>query len=73
MATAQTGQPTLHSIAPRFAVGKLEQALAFYGHLGFVTTYQDEGFARHSNEMGSICISTLQKSHPNAIRCAGLG
>lgn len=45
MATTQTRQPTLNSIAPRFAVGALEQALAFYGQLGFTTTYQDEGFA----------------------------
>jgi len=45
MGTIQTGLATLHSIAPRFAVGDLEQALAFYGQLGFATTYQDEGFA----------------------------
>jgi hypothetical protein len=45
MAATQTSQPTLNSIAPRFVVGDLEQALAFYGQLGFATTYQDEGFA----------------------------
>src|SRR5450432_2554003 len=45
MSTEQAHQATFTSIAPRFAVGKLEQALAFYGQLGFVTTYQDEGFA----------------------------
>jgi hypothetical protein len=45
MATTQTSWATLDSIAPRFAVGNLEQALAFYGQLGFVTTYRDEGFA----------------------------
>jgi hypothetical protein len=45
MSTEQARQATFMSIAPRFAVGKLELALAFYGQLGFVTTYQDEGFA----------------------------
>lgn len=45
MSMEQDHQATLTSIAPRFAVGKLEQALAFYGQLGFVTTYQDDGFA----------------------------
>ncbi len=45
MAATRTRQPTLNSIAPRFAVGDLEQALAFYGQLGFVTTYENEGFA----------------------------
>ncbi|HEY4032882.1 MAG TPA: VOC family protein, partial [Ktedonobacteraceae bacterium] len=30
---------------PRFLVGNMEQALAFYGQLGFATTYHDEGFA----------------------------
>jgi hypothetical protein len=34
-----------HSIAPRFPVGNLSQALVFYGRLGFAVTYQDEGFA----------------------------
>src|SRR5215467_14092290 len=37
--------PTLISIAPRSLVGDMEQALAFYAQLGFVTTYHDEGFA----------------------------
>lgn len=45
MSSSPTSQPTLNSIAPRFTVGGLEQALAFYGQLGFATTYQDEGFA----------------------------
>ncbi len=45
MGTEQGHQATLTSIAPRFAVGNLGQALAFYGQLGFATTYQDEGFA----------------------------
>lgn len=45
MSTSQESQPTLDSIAPRFVVQDMEQALAFYGQLGFATTYQDEGFA----------------------------
>jgi catechol 2,3-dioxygenase-like lactoylglutathione lyase family enzyme len=45
MSASQESQPTLDSVAPRFLVGDMEQALAFYGQLGFVTTYHDEGFA----------------------------
>ena len=45
MLGTQTSRPILHSLAPRFQVGNLEQALAFYGRLGFTTTYQDEGLA----------------------------
>ena len=45
MVATHTSQPTLDSIAPRFVVGNLAQALAFYEQLGFATTYQDEAFA----------------------------
>jgi len=45
MPASQERQPTLDSVAPRFLVGDMEQALAFYGQLGFATTYHDEGFA----------------------------
>ena len=45
MSTSQERQPTLDSVAPRFLVGDMEQALAFYGQLGFATIYHDEGFA----------------------------
>ncbi len=45
MSASQESHPTLDSIAPRTLVVDMEQALAFYGHLGFVTTYHDEGFA----------------------------
>ena len=45
MSTSQERQPTLDSVAPRFLVADMEQALAFYGQLGFVTPYHDEGFA----------------------------
>jgi len=45
MSASQERQPTLISIAPRSLLGDMEQALAFYGQLGFATTYHDEGFA----------------------------
>src|SRR5437588_11232839 len=45
MSASQERQPTLDSVAPRFLVGDMEQALAFYGQLGFATIYQHEGFA----------------------------
>ena len=38
---SQEHQPTLDSVAPRFLVGDMEQALAFYGQLGFATPYHD--------------------------------
>jgi hypothetical protein len=39
-------QPTFLSVAPRIAVGNLEQTLAFYGQLGFALRDQwGEGFA----------------------------
>ena len=45
MSASQERQPTLDSVAPRFLVGDMEQALAFYAQLGFATPYHDEGFA----------------------------
>ncbi len=45
MSASQESQPTLDSVAPRMLVGDMEQALAFYGQLGFATPYHDEGFA----------------------------
>jgi Glyoxalase/Bleomycin resistance protein/Dioxygenase superfamily len=45
MSSLQNGQPAFVSIAPRFVVQDLEQALAFYGQLGFQPSYQDEDFA----------------------------
>jgi catechol 2,3-dioxygenase-like lactoylglutathione lyase family enzyme len=45
MSASQERHPTLDSIAPRSLVRDMEQALAFYGQLGFVTSYHDEGFA----------------------------
>lgn len=45
MSSEPHSYPTFLSVAPRFVVQDLEQALAFYGQLGFRTTYQDEQFA----------------------------
>ena len=45
MSASQEQQPTLDSVAPRMLVRDMEQALAFYGQLGFATPYHDEGFA----------------------------
>src|SRR5947209_9319472 len=45
MSSSQSSQPTFLTIAPRFVVQDLEQALAFYGQLGFQTTYHDKDFA----------------------------
>ena len=45
MSASQEQHPTLDSVAPRFLVGNMELALAFYGQLGFASTYHDEGFA----------------------------
>lgn len=45
MSSEQSSQPTLLAVAPRFVVRDMEQALAFYGQLGFQTTYHDEHFA----------------------------
>ena len=45
MSSAQNTQPTFLTVAPRFVVQDMEQALAFYGQLGFQTTYHEEQFA----------------------------
>lgn len=45
MTSSHPSHPTLISIAPRFPVGDMEQALAFYAQLGFATTYRDGEFA----------------------------
>jgi catechol 2,3-dioxygenase-like lactoylglutathione lyase family enzyme len=45
MASSQDKQPVFLSVAPRFVVRDMDLALAFYGQLGFQTTYRDEGFA----------------------------
>jgi hypothetical protein len=45
MPPAEDNRPALVSAAPRFLVEDMDAALAFYGRLGFETTYNDGGFA----------------------------
>ncbi len=45
MSSETHNQPALLTVAPRFVVHNLEQALTFYNQLGFQTTYHDEYFA----------------------------
>ena len=45
MTSSQPRHPMLISIAPRFPVGDMEQALAFYAQLGFAATHHDGKFA----------------------------
>jgi uncharacterized glyoxalase superfamily protein PhnB len=44
MSTSLERQATLDSVAPRFLAGDMEQALTFYGQLGFASPYHDDGF-----------------------------
>ncbi len=57
MSSSQSSQPTFLGIAPRFVVRDLEQALAFYEHLGFQTTYHDEGFAMVERDKVSLHLN----------------
>jgi len=45
MSLEPTENPTFLSVAPRFVVHDMEQALAFYERLGFQTSIYDEHFA----------------------------
>jgi glyoxalase/bleomycin resistance protein/dioxygenase superfamily protein len=66
MSSSQSSQPTFLSVAPRFVVHNMEQALAFYGQLGFQTTYHDEDFAiveRDGVNLHLNCYSDLPKGH----------
>lgn len=45
MSSSPNSQSGFLSVAPRFVVQDMGQALAFYEQLGFQTTYRDEGFA----------------------------
>jgi len=57
MSSSQSGHPTFMGIAPRFVVRDLQQALAFYEHLGFQTTYHDEGFAMVERDKVSLHLN----------------
>src|SRR5215471_9838300 len=64
MSASQESQPTLDSIAPRTLVGDMEQALAFYGQLGFVTTYHDEGFAMVERDGVALHFNASDSEEP---------
>jgi hypothetical protein len=61
MLPERSHQAHFTSIAPRFAVGDLTLALAFYGQLGFATTYQDEGFALVTRDGISLHLNPSDK------------
>ena len=66
MSSAQNNHPTFLSVAPRFVVQDMEQALAFYGQLGFQTTCQDEHFAiveRDGVDLHLNCYADPPKGH----------
>jgi uncharacterized glyoxalase superfamily protein PhnB len=59
---SQPGQPTFLSLAPRFPVGDMEQALAFYAQLGFGITTRSEEFAMVEREGISLRF-TVSEGH----------
>lgn len=63
MSASQERQPTLDSVAPRFLVGNMEQALAFYGQLGFETPYHDEGFAILERDRIALQFNVSDPTH----------
>jgi catechol 2,3-dioxygenase-like lactoylglutathione lyase family enzyme len=66
MSSSPRSQPTLLTVAPRFVVRDMEQALAFYRQLGFHTTYHDEHFAvleRDGVDLHLNCYVDAPKSH----------
>src|SRR5579871_5553710 len=64
MSASQEHHPTLDSIAPRSLVRDMEQALAFYGQLGFVTTYHDEGFAIVERDRVALHFNASEEEAP---------
>jgi hypothetical protein len=70
MTSSQPDQPTLISIAPRFPVGDMEQALAFYAQLGFVTTYRDGEFA-FQVDVSRQGVHNLNCGRISALICSG--
>jgi hypothetical protein len=66
MSSPQKRPPAFLSIAPRFVVHDMEQALAFYRQLGFQTTYGDEHFAvleRDGVNLHLNCYADAPKRH----------
>ena len=63
MSGFQEHHPTLDSVAPRFLVGDMEQALAFYEQLGFATPYHDEGFAIVERDRIALQFNVSDPTH----------
>ena len=66
MSLPQNRAPTFLCVAPRFVVRDMEQALAFYGQLGFQPTYHDEHFAVLEHDGVNLhlnCYPDVPKSH----------
>ena len=63
MSASQERHPTLDSVAPRFLVRDMEQALAFYGQLGFASPYHDEGFAILERDRIALQFNVSDPTH----------
>src|SRR5260370_12390968 len=63
MSASKAHQPTLDSVAPRFLVADMEQALAFYGQLGCAATDQDEGFAILERDKIALQFNVSDPTH----------
>ena len=63
MSASQERHPTLDAVAPRFLVGNMELALAFYGQLGFVSPYHDEGFAILERDSIALQFNVSDPTH----------
>ncbi len=63
MSASKARQPTLDSVAPRFLVADMEQALAFYGQLGFAAPYHDEGFAIVERDRIALQFNVSDPTH----------
>ncbi|HEY1348191.1 MAG TPA: VOC family protein [Ktedonobacteraceae bacterium] len=63
MSASKAHRPTLDSVAPRFLVGDMEQALAFYRQLGFAAPYHDEGFAILERDQVTLQFNVSDPTH----------
>jgi hypothetical protein len=63
MSASQERQPTLNSVTPRFLAGDMEQALTFYGQIGFATPSHDEGFAIIERDSIALQFNVFDPTH----------
>src|SRR5215469_8357486 len=70
MPSAQHTHPTFLSVAPRFVVQNMEQALAFYRQLGFQTSLYDEHFGFAERDGVTLHLQHFSDP-PEATRSAG--